>query len=63
MTQETPPGLEIAAGNQGKIVRLSGQWTALALARDRDQGGVARRLRALVGERVGQWDLSRVERM
>lgn len=58
-----PPGLEIAAGTHGKIVRLSGQWTALALARDRDNGGAARRLRALVGERIGQWDLSRVERM
>ncbi|MBB3256177.1 phospholipid/cholesterol/gamma-HCH transport system permease protein [Paraburkholderia bannensis] len=63
MTQETPPGLDIAAGNQGKIVRLSGQWTALALARDREQGGAVRRLRALAGERIGQWDLSKVERM
>ena len=63
MTQETPPGLEIAAGTHGKIVRLSGQWTALALARDRDNGGAARRLGALAGERIGQWDLSRVERM
>jgi len=63
LTQETPPGLEIAAGTHGKIVRLSGQWTALALARDRDNGGAARRLGALAGERIGQWDLSRVERM
>jgi phospholipid/cholesterol/gamma-HCH transport system permease protein len=63
LTQETPPGLDIAAGTHGKIVRLSGQWTALALARDRERGGAALRLRALAREHVGQWDLSRVERM
>ncbi|WP_322103694.1 ABC transporter permease [Paraburkholderia sp. J41] len=63
MNQDTPPGLEVTAGNRGKTVRLSGQWTALALARDRSQGGAAQRLRALASERVGEWDLSRVERM
>jgi phospholipid/cholesterol/gamma-HCH transport system permease protein len=63
LTQETPPGLEIAAGPQGKIVRLSGQWTALALARDRERGGAALRLRALASEAVGQWDLSGIQRM
>ncbi len=63
MTQETPPGLEIAAGPEGKIVRLSGQWTALALARDRERGGAALRLSALAREAVGQWDLSGVQRM
>jgi len=63
LTQETPPGLEIATDANGKIVRLSGQWTALALARDRDRGGAVLRLRALIGERVRQWDLSRVEKM
>jgi phospholipid/cholesterol/gamma-HCH transport system permease protein len=63
LTQETPPGLEVAAGSNGKIVRLSGQWTALALARDRDRGGAVLRLRSLVGEGVRQWDLSRVETM
>ncbi|MFC5429439.1 MlaE family ABC transporter permease [Paraburkholderia denitrificans] len=63
MTQETPPGLDIAAGAHGKIVRLSGQWTALALARDRELGGAAVRLHALAKEHVGQWDLSRVDRM
>ncbi|MEM5315782.1 ABC transporter permease [Paraburkholderia sp. JHI869] len=63
MNQDTPPGLEVSAGTHGKTVRLSGQWTALALARDRDQGGAAVRLRALAEERVGEWDLSRVERM
>jgi phospholipid/cholesterol/gamma-HCH transport system permease protein len=63
LTKETPPGLEIAAGSNGKIVRLSGQWTALALARDRDRGGAVLKLRALVGERGHRWDLSRVEKM
>jgi phospholipid/cholesterol/gamma-HCH transport system permease protein len=58
-----PPGLDIAAGPHGKIVRLSGQWTALALARDRERGKAVTRLRALVNEPVGQWDLSGVERM
>jgi len=58
-----PPGLEVTAGIRGKTVRLSGQWTALALARDRDHGGAALRLRALADERIGEWDLSRVERM
>ncbi|WP_043200881.1 MlaE family ABC transporter permease [Paraburkholderia acidipaludis] len=60
-----PPGLDIAAGPHGKIVRLSGQWTALALARDRERGGAALRLRALAlaREPVGQWDLSGVQHM
>ncbi|MCX4163980.1 MULTISPECIES: ABC transporter permease [Paraburkholderia] len=63
MNFDTPPGLDITAGNQGKVVRLSGQWTALALARSRSH--VVPRLRALAGsaERVVQWDLSRVERL
>ncbi|WP_395061323.1 MlaE family ABC transporter permease [Paraburkholderia silvatlantica] len=63
MNQDMPPGLEVSAGTRGKTVRLSGQWTALALARDRDQGGAARRLRALAEEHIGEWDLSGVERM
>ncbi|WP_321907550.1 MULTISPECIES: ABC transporter permease [unclassified Paraburkholderia] len=63
MNQATPPGIEVSAGTHGKTVRLSGQWTALALARDREEGGAARRLRALAQERIGEWDLSRVERM
>ncbi len=63
MNYDTPPGLEVAAGSQGKIVRLSGQWTALALARDRERGGAVLKLRALATEKVGQWDLSRIERM
>ncbi|CAH2800619.1 MAG: hypothetical protein CBARDCOR_5770 [uncultured Caballeronia sp.] len=29
----TPPGLKVESGQQGKVVRLSGQWTAFALAR------------------------------
>lgn len=64
LNYDTPPGLEVAAGSQGKIVRLSGQWTALALARDRDTGHVIPLLRSLTGAQgIGQWDLSRVERM
>ncbi|GAB6846844.1 ABC transporter permease [Paraburkholderia sp. A1RI_3L] len=63
MNYDTPPGLEIAAGTQGKIVRLSGQWTALALARDRARGGVTMRLRKLAAEPVDHWDLSHIEHM
>jgi phospholipid/cholesterol/gamma-HCH transport system permease protein len=64
LNNDTPPGLEVAAGSQGKIVRLSGQWTALALARDRDTGHVIPQLRSLTGAQgIGGWDLSRVDRM
>ncbi|CAM2191338.1 phospholipid/cholesterol/gamma-HCH transport system permease protein [Paraburkholderia kururiensis] len=63
LNYDTPPGLEIAAGTQGKIVRLSGQWTALALARDRARGGVTMRLRKLAAEPVDHWDLSHIEHM
>jgi len=64
LNYDTPPGLEVAAGSQGKIVRLSGQWTALALARDRATGHVIPQLRSLEGaEGIGQWDLSRIDRM
>jgi phospholipid/cholesterol/gamma-HCH transport system permease protein len=63
LNHDTPPGLEVAAGSQGKIVRLSGQWTALALARDRDRSGAVLRLRAVATEKIGQWDLSRVDRL
>ena len=47
LNYDTPPGLEVAAGSQGKIVLLSGQWTALALARDRERSGAVLKLRAL----------------
>ena len=63
LNYDTPPGLEVAAGSQGKIVRLSGQWTALALARDRATGKVVPRLRSLIGVEGMHWDLSRIERM
>ena len=64
MNHDTPPGLEVAAGSQGKVVRLSGQWTALALARDKARRGSAvLKLRALESEKVSQWDLSHVARM
>jgi phospholipid/cholesterol/gamma-HCH transport system permease protein len=64
LNHDTPPGLEVAAGSQGKVVRLSGQWTALALARDKARRGSAvLKLRALTTEKVSQWDLSHVARM
>jgi len=64
LNYDTPPGLEVAAGSQGKVVRLSGQWTALALARDRvRRGSAVLKLRALASEKIAQWDLSRVVRM
>ena len=64
LNYDIPPGLEVAAGSQGKVVRLSGQWTALSLARDRvRRGSAVLKLRALASEKVGQWDLSRVVRM
>jgi len=64
LNYDTPPGLEVAAGSQGKIVRLSGQWTALALARDRATGHVIPLLRSLLGaEGIREWDLSRIDRM
>ena len=64
LNYDTPPGLEFAAGIQGKIVRLSGQWTALALARDKATGHVIPLLHSLVGaDGIRQWDLSRIDRM
>jgi phospholipid/cholesterol/gamma-HCH transport system permease protein len=69
---QTPPGLDIVPGLGGaheKIVRLSGEWTALSLARERGQGSAARRLVDLMStvtpESLGrwQWDLSRITRM
>ena len=64
LNYDTPPGLEVAAGSQGKIVRLSGQWTALALARDKATGHVIPLLHSLAGAAgIRQWDLSRIDRM
>lgn len=60
---DTPPGLQIAAGSPGPHVRLSGQWTALALARDRARAGATTRLSSLMGNTSAQWDLSAIERM
>ncbi len=60
---DTPPGLQIGAGSPGPLVRLSGQWTALALARDRARAGATMRLSSLIGNTSAQWDLSAVERM
>ncbi len=58
---QTPPGLSVDADGHDQIIRLHGQWTALALARDR--GVVARRMARLAAQRVGAWDLSAIERL
>ncbi|MDN7695280.1 ABC transporter permease [Burkholderia cenocepacia] len=58
---ETPPGLSVDVGGQGQTVRLTGQWTALALARNR--GAVARRVASIATGRVSEWDLSGIERL
>ena len=65
MNFDTPPVLNVEAGPQGKLVRLSGQWTALALARDhaRRGVGVVARLRSVGLEAIGNWDLLKVERL
>ncbi|RDV00180.1 MlaE family ABC transporter permease [Trinickia dinghuensis] len=63
MDFDTPPGLRIETSSLGPLVRLSGQWTALALARDRARTGARSRLAALARAAPAQWDLSAVERM
>jgi phospholipid/cholesterol/gamma-HCH transport system permease protein len=60
---DTPPLLRIETSRLGPLVRLSGQWTALALARDRARTGARSRLAALARSVPAQWDLSAVERM
>lgn len=58
---ETPPGLSVDAGGQGQTVRLTGQWTALALARNR--GAVVRRAESVATGSVSEWDLSGIGRL
>jgi phospholipid/cholesterol/gamma-HCH transport system permease protein len=65
---DTPPGLQVDTSNLGPLVTLSGQWTALALARDRARAGATSRLTALASAMPAdgmpaQWDLSAVERI
>jgi phospholipid/cholesterol/gamma-HCH transport system permease protein len=62
---DTPPGLKVESGQQGKVVRLSGQWTAFALARDHASAkrGVVDRLRSVGQEAIKQWDLLPIERL
>lgn len=58
---DAPPLLTIDAGGADRIARLSGQWTALALASDRARAAtLLRRARAA---RPAGWDLSAVERL
>ncbi|HEF4735306.1 TPA: ABC transporter permease [Burkholderia multivorans] len=61
MDFETPPGLSVDAGGQGQTVRLTGQWTALALARNR--GAVVRRAESVATGSVSEWDLSGIGRL
>ncbi|MBJ9687440.1 ABC transporter permease [Burkholderia vietnamiensis] len=61
MDIDTPPGLSVDAGEQGQTVRLYGQWTALALARNR--GAITRRVASLASARPREWDLSGIERL
>ncbi|RKP49271.1 MlaE family ABC transporter permease [Trinickia fusca] len=63
MDFDTPPGLQVDAGSPGPLVRLSGQWTALALARDRARSGASTRLAALAHATAARWDLANIERM
>ena len=63
MDFDTPPGLQVTAGSPGPFVRLSGQWTALALARDRARAGATKRLVGLMGNTSAQWDLSEIARL
>jgi phospholipid/cholesterol/gamma-HCH transport system permease protein len=60
---DTPPRLRIETSRAGPLVKLSGQWTALALARDRARAGATARLAALARHAPARWDLSDVERM
>ncbi len=64
MNFDTPPGLRVDTGSAGKIIRLSGQWTALALARDRNRRrGAIARLRAQSDPARGHWDLLGIARL
>ncbi len=60
---DTPPKLQIDAGVEGPVVRLSGQWTALALAIDQQRGGVSKKIRQLHHANAHEWDLSAIERL
>lgn len=57
--------IESGPGVAGDVVRLSGQWTALALALDRPHRGAAAQLRRLTrsGRPARRWDLSAIERL
>ena len=60
---DTPPQLQIDPGDAGPIVRLSGQWTALALAIDQRKGGVSRKMQLMSHVHAHEWDLSGIERL
>lgn len=56
------PRLDVEPGADGAVVRLTGDWTALALALDHARAGVTVHLRRLRGEQVGAWDLAGIAR-
>ena len=60
---DTLPQLQIDSGADGPIVRLSGQWTALALAIDQQKGGASRKMQLLQNAHAHEWDLSAIERL
>jgi phospholipid/cholesterol/gamma-HCH transport system permease protein len=58
---DKPPALSVDTDGASQTARLSGQWTALALARQR--GATTRRLAKLRPSDVQVWDLSGVDRL
>jgi phospholipid/cholesterol/gamma-HCH transport system permease protein len=67
LTFDQPPALKIVgpaqSGVAGSLVQLSGQWTALALARDLARGGMTTRLRQIDIRQQLHWDLTGIERI
>jgi phospholipid/cholesterol/gamma-HCH transport system permease protein len=64
---DQPPALKIVSpaqsGGSRSLAQLSGQWTALALARDHARGGITTRLRLIDISQPLHWDLTGIERI
>jgi phospholipid/cholesterol/gamma-HCH transport system permease protein len=63
---DTPPGLHVEGSRDARVVRLSGQWTALSLALDQRRGGVGAKIRTMRAESANAratWDLLAVQRI
>jgi phospholipid/cholesterol/gamma-HCH transport system permease protein len=64
---DQPPVLKLVnathSGVPGPLAQLSGQWTALALARDHARGGITTRLRQIDLSPALHWDLTAIERI